>query len=441
MTAELRNRTLEDDLVDARQRYTDRRPKSQAAHLEACRVMPGGNTRTVLFHGPFPLRVARGEGAEVIDVDGHRYVNLLGEYTAGVFGHTHPVIRRAIDAALDGGVNLGAHNTYEARLAALVVDRFPAVERVRFTNSGTEANLMALATAIHVTGRRKVLVFTGGYHGGLLYFGGGGIPINAPYDFVLAPYNDIEATAALIRRHGADLACVLVEAMMGSGGCIPGEPAFLHMLREETRKAGALMILDEVMTSRFGRGGAHGELGLAPDLVTLGKWIGGGMSFGAFGGRADLMATFDPTRPGAMPHAGTFNNNVLTMSAGIAALSEVFTPEVAVALHARGNALRARLNALFTARGVALQATGSGSLMNLHATTRPIRSPADLTQSDDRVKELLFFGLLERGFYLARRGFIALSLLVDDHHIDRFVAAVDGILADHRETLHAPSRA
>ncbi|CAN7146637.1 aspartate aminotransferase family protein [Bosea sp. LjRoot237] len=435
MDAARLNRTIDDELVEARARYEQRRPKSRTVHQRACEVMPGGNTRTVLYHDPFPLRLAHGEGAIATDADGHRYINLLGEYTAGLFGHSHPVIRTAIDAALDGGVNLGGHNMFEVELARHVVARFPAIERVRFTNSGTEANLMAIATARASTKRSKVLVFRGGYHGGLLYFGGGGIPINAPYEFIVAPYNDADATARLIRENASDLACVLTEAMMGSGGCIPARPDFLAMLREETCAAGALLVLDEVMTSRFGRSGAHGLLGLEPDLVTLGKWIGGGMSFGAFGGRADIMAIYDPSKPGSLPHAGTFNNNVLSMSAGIAALTQVFTPDVAEALHARGEQLRERLNALFRSADVSLQATGQGSLMNIHAVRGPVNSLDNLDGSDDRLKELVFLDLLERGFYLARRGFIALSLAVDDAATEQFLGALQDIVSERRRVL------
>ncbi len=430
-----RNQTLDDAVAEARETYAARRPKTRAAHDTAALSMPGGNTRTVLFHGPFPICIQSGEGAHVTDVDGFRYLNLLGEYTAGLFGHSHPVIRKAIDNALDGGVNLGAHNTFEAELARLVCARFKSIEKVRFTNSGTEANLMAIATARHVTKRPKVMVMYGGYHGGLLYFGGGGIPINAPYDFVLGSYNDIDTTRALLRQHAGELACVLVEPMMGSSGCLPADPTFLVMLREETTACGALLILDEVMTSRFGAGGAQSLYAPLPDITTLGKWIGGGMSFGAFGGRADIMDLYDPTKPHAMPHAGTFNNNVLTMSAGIAAMTEVFPTEVALALHARGDALRTRLNAVFERHEVAMQMTGEGSLMSLHATDVPIRRPQDTQASDERVKELVFFDLLERGQYMARRGFIALTLMVTDGDIDSFVAALDETLTTRRGVL------
>ncbi|MCR9257656.1 MAG: aminotransferase class III-fold pyridoxal phosphate-dependent enzyme [Alphaproteobacteria bacterium] len=438
-TPTLSNAPLDEALAEARETYAAARPNSAAAHQAACAHMPGGNTRTVLYHGPFPLRADRGEGAYLDDVDGHRYLNLLGEYTAGVFGHSHPAIVAALREAIGDGLNLGAHNRHEVRLAELVCARFPAIERVRFTNSGTEANLMAVSTARHVTGRSKVLVMSGGYHGGLLYFGGGGIPINAPFPYLLGTYNDIEATRTLIRENADDLACVLTEPMMGSGGCLSADPAFLAMLREETMAAGALLIFDEVMTSRFGGHGAHALLGIAPDLITLGKWVGGGMSFGAFGGRADIMALYDPTAAGAMPHAGTFNNNVLSMRAGIAALTEAFTPEQAVALHARGEALRDRLDSLFEGRDVALSVTGQGSLMNLHGASGPFHKVADLAASDDRVKELIFLDLLERGFYIARRGFIALSTAVTAPELDGFAEALDDIVAARRSVL--PARA
>ena len=434
-----RNISLDAALDEARSIYADARPKSRAVHEAACRHLPGGNTRTVLYHGPFPLRAERGEGACLIDADGHRYLNLLGEYTAGVFGHSHPVIVDALHNAIATGLNLGAHNQAEARLAELVTQRFPALERVRFTNSGTEANLMAVSSARHVTGRDKIMVFTGGYHGGLLYFGGGGIPINAPFDFVLGTYNDVESARALIREHGDTLACVLVEPMMGSAGCIPGHPDFLNALRDETTKAGALLIFDEVMTSRFGRGGAGNLLGITPDLMTLGKWVGGGMSFGAYGGRADIMQIYDPTKPGAMPHAGTFNNNVLSMMGGIAALSEVFTPDVAEALHQRGEALRERLNAAFAAHDVALCASGLGSLINIHTVAGPVTQVGDIANANDTAKELLFLDLLERGYYMARRGFIALSMVVTDEDLEGFVAALDDILQSRSTVL--PKRA
>ena len=238
--------------------------------------MPGGNTRTILYFDPFPLCMLRGEGCHLFDADGHRYVDLLGEYTAGIFGHSHPVIRAAIVDALNGGISLSAHNAAENRLANLIRERYASMELVRFTNSGTEANLMAIATAIAFTGRRRILVFAGAYHGSVLKFGGAPSPINVPHDFLIAPYNDIETARTLLREHAGELAAVLVEPMLGSAGCIPGDPPFLSMLADESRAAGALLIFDEIQTSRLSAGGRQALLGIRPDLTTLGKYHGGG---------------------------------------------------------------------------------------------------------------------------------------------------------------------
>ncbi len=419
---------LDAALDAARRRYVVSNPGSQAAHEQARDSMPGGNTRTVLFHDPFPLRIVSGRGTRITDTDDHEYLNLLGEFTAGLFGHTHPQIRAAIDRALDDGINLSAHNVHEIRLAELICARFASIERVRFTNSGTEANLLAIATARHQTGRTKVMVMRDGYHGGLLYFGGGGIAINAPYDFVVGQFNCIESTRSLIRQHADELACVLVEPMLGATGCVPATQAFLSMLREQCSEAGIVLIFDEVMTSRLAPGGAQQIYGLIPDMTTVGKYIGGGMSFGAFGGGSELMAMYDPQRPGSLPHAGTFNNNVLSMAAGIAALEQVYTPQAATAHNLRGDALRQRLNAIALRLDAPVRLTGIGSLMNLHGCRSEIRNPEDLASSDDRIKELIYLDLLERGFYIARRGFIALMLPVDDADLSAFAVAFEDIL-------------
>jgi glutamate-1-semialdehyde 2,1-aminomutase len=419
---------LRQALDAARERYETRNPRSRAAWQAACGAMPGGNTRTVLFHDPYPLQIVRGDGCRIEDADGHRYLNLLGEYTAGLYGHSDPRIRRAIDEALDGGWNLSGHNRFEAELAALICARFPSIERVRFTNSGTEANLMAIGTARVLTGRDRVMVFDGGYHGGLLYFGKGGSPLNAPYDYLVGRYNDADGARATIAAHAAELACVVVEPVMGSGGAIPAEPGFLQALRDATTQAGALLVLDEVMTSRLAPGGAQQLHGVRPDLTTLGKYLGGGMSFGAFGGAEPVMRRFDPRAPDALPHAGTFNNNVLSMAAGAVGLREIFTPQACESLNARGDALRRSLGELFRRHGVAAQATGAGSMIGVHFTDAPIRCYADTAASDPLRKELLFFALLEQGIYMARRGFIALMLPVSDADCEQALAAFERVL-------------
>jgi glutamate-1-semialdehyde 2,1-aminomutase len=245
------------------------------------------------------------------------------------------------------------------------------------------------------------------------------------------------ATRALIAQHAADLALVILEPMMGGGGCIAAAPEFLAMLREETAKAGALLILDEVMTSRLAPGGLQQVRGVKPDLTTFGKYIGGGMSFGAFGGRADIMDLFDPRRANALPHAGTFNNNVLTMSAGLAGLTEVYTPDAARALNARGDALRERLNALCRRHDAPMQFTGIGSMFAVHFTRDPVRSPADAAKGDQKLKELFFFDMLAQGIWLARRGMFAMCLPISDAECDKLAAAVEEFLASRRSLLAA----
>ncbi len=428
------NSTLDEAIVAARTHYASANPRSQALHVEAARHLPGGNTRTTLFHGPYPLRFVKGEGCRLWDADGHAYVDFVAEYTAGMFGHSHPAIRRAVLSALDFGINIGGHTELEVKLAAAITSRFPSIESVRFTNSGTEGNLMNIAAARVWTQRSKIMVMRGGYHGGVLYFRHGGAAINAPFETLLATYNDIEGAVALARANAADIACILLEPMFGSTGCIPADRAFLQALRDVATEIGALLIFDEVMTSRLAPGGLQSVHGITADLTTLGKYVGGGMSFGAFGGRADIMALFDPSRPDALPHAGTFNNNVLTMSAGIAAM-EVLTPESVIAVNARGDQLRETLNASARNAGAKMQFTGRGSMLAVHFLEGPIRNEADADRGNQDLKELFYFDLLERGVYMTRRGMIILSLAQDDAAFAKLESAVEDFVRVRRRFL------
>jgi len=412
-------------LAEAEAAYRERNPKSLAQHREACAAMPGGNTRSAIHVDPFPLTIVRGEGARLWDIDGHEYVDFLSEFTAGIFGHSHPLIRRAIDIALDQGLNFGAHNTLEARFAAAICARFPSIELVRFTNSGTEANLMAVGAARAITGRPKILVFRGGYHGGVFYFRGHGSALNAPFEYLLGKYNDLAAVEDLVQPHRRELAAILIEPMQGTTGCIAAERSFLAGLRSLANETGALLIFDEVMTSRLAPGGLQEVHGILPDLTTLGKYVGGGMSFGAFGGRAHLMERFDPRRPDAFQHAGTFNNNVLTMNAGLAGLTEIYTSERARTLNTGGDRLRDRLNAVAQRHGLAMQFTGLGSMLAVHMTDRPIRSQDDAEHGNATLRDLFYFDLVARGIWFAKRGMFALSIALEEADHDKLLGAVE----------------
>jgi glutamate-1-semialdehyde 2,1-aminomutase len=420
---------LEHAVAAAKERYVAGHPRSAELAARAARVMPGGNTRSVLHVEPFAFRVVGADGARLHDADGHTYVDLLGDYSAGLLGR-RDVVADVVRAVLDRGWSYGAMSEPETAFAEAVVSRFPSVDQVRFTNSGTEANLMAVLTARHATGRGRVVVFDAAYHGGLLYFGPGGDPLRAPFEFAVLPYNDVAAAEAEFADHGDAIACVLVEPLMGSAGCIPGEPAFLAALRRLTAASGAVLIFDEVMTSRLAVGGAQGLLGITPDMTTIGKYLAGGLSFGAFGGRRELMVAFDP-RAGGLTHGGTFNNNAFTMAVGAAVHDTLIDADALAAVNKRGDVLRDGLNERFAASTLTFCASGWGSLTTVHPVAGPVRSPTDLVDADPRWRELFFFELLDAGFYLAPRGYLALSMDVTDDDVEAFLDAVGGFCARH----------
>lgn len=386
--------------------------------------MPGGSTRSVLDVQPFAFRVARASGSRLWDVDGHEYVDLLGDYSAGLFGHDHAVVAGAVTEALNTGWSYGGLHTDEVRFAAAVCDAFPSIERVRFTNSGSEANLMAVQVARHHTGRETVAVAHGAYHGGFMVFAPGPDPLRAPFPYELLTFNDLDSLAAITSATAA----VLIEPMMGAGGCIPATPEFLAGLRRRCDETGAVLIFDEVMTSRMHVGGVQARLGVIPDMTTLGKYLAGGMTFGAFGGRAEIMDAFDPEAGGPLRHGGTFNNNVVTMAAGAAVMAELRRAAVLDELFARGESLRGRIEALAERSPIPLSVSGMGSLMAIHTVRGPVTTAP--VADDPVLQELIWHGLVERGFYVAARGYLALSTAITDDDCEAFVDALSEVVEE-----------
>jgi glutamate-1-semialdehyde 2,1-aminomutase len=281
------------------------------------------------------------------------------------------------------------------------------------------------------------MVMLGGYHGGVLYFASGPAPWNAPYDFVIAPYNDLDRTLELIEQHGADLAAVVMEPMLGSGGCIPTTPEFIQGVFAAARAVGAVTIADEVMTSRHGRCGMVDMLGAQADLTTSGKYIGGGFSFGAFGGTAELLDQYDTSpeagRTSVISHAGTFNNNIATMNAGVAVLGTVYTKDVAEAHFARGEEFRQNVAAVLARSSLPVSVSGFGSMMSLHALAETPTQLRQMAKRDAVLQDLLFLGLLERGVYIAHRGMMNVGLAhTDDQLADRRVSRAAGRTAKNR---------
>jgi glutamate-1-semialdehyde 2,1-aminomutase len=418
-------KSLNKAIEDARARYISANPLSLAADKRAERYMPGGNTRTVLHYDPYPLTMVAGEGAELVDLDGHRYVDFVGEYSAGLFGHSDEIIKTAVHGALDNGIVMGAPTAYERELADLLCSRFASIEQIRFCNSGTEANLMALTTARVVTGRDKVLIFNGAYHGGVIKFPDGNSVHNVPFDFIVAEYNDTEGTADLIRRWGDELAAVLVEPLLGAGGNIPGSKEFLGMLRQMTQEVGALLIFDEVKTSRLGPSGIQGMLGIKPDLTSLGKFIGGGLPTGAFGGKTEYMTHYNPKLKGNWNHAGTFNNNVCSMAAGSAAMGKIYTPQRAEDFFDWCETFRLSLNSMFADKAVPMYCNGMGSIFAVHFTDKPTRKKADISAGCQSLRPLLHMEMLLEDVLICGRGDLFLSLPMTGTHLSRARLALE----------------
>lgn len=419
-------------LADAIRHYVEDNPESARLARAASEVLPGGNTRSVLHTEPFGLRIIEAEGALLTTADGARIVDLLGDYSAGLLGHGS-LVADAVRSVLRRGWGYGAMSEPETEFARALVERFVSIDQVRFTNSGSEANLMAVLTARHVTGRERIVVFDGAYHGGPMTFLPGSEALRVPFTFSTLPYNDTAAVEAEFADHGDQIACVLVEPMLGAGGCIPATHDFLSSIRNLTRANGALLVVDEVMTSRLAVGGAQAVYDIGADLTVLGKYFGGGFSFGAFGGSREVMAAFDPMR-GGLTHGGTFNNNAFTMAVGpvVAALLNSGTLS---ALNTRGDELRERLSQVLAPVGFCV--TGIGSMMTIHPTPGPVARWSDLAGVDPRWRRLLFLELLGRGFYIAERGYLALSLAVTHADLDAFVEAARAFAAQYTDLAEA----
>lgn len=431
--------------------FPDHCPASKALHERARRVMPGGNTRTTVFVEPFPLYAVRGEGCRVYDADGRELIDCINNFTAMIHGYANDHVNKAVIAQLPHGTAFGMPTLSEIELAEMLVERLPSVEHIRFANSGTEAVMMALKAARAFTGRPRIAKLEGAYHGSYDYAEvsldsspsnwGGELPQSVAYargtpasvlaDVLVLPMNDIEATRRIIAEHGPSLAGVLVDPLPNRAGLIPVDRAYLLELARLTREAGALLIFDEVIAFRLGFGGAQSIWGIFPDLTALGKIIGGGFPVGAVGGRAEVMAVFDPTggQP-ALPHGGTFSANPVTMAAGRAAM-ELLDRAAFARLDQAGEHVRRGIAAGFRRHGVTGQVTGMGSLFKLHFTDRPIhdyRSAYPGAEARGRM-QVVHTALLNNGILAAGYGLFALSTPMTDADIDLIVERIDRALA------------
>jgi glutamate-1-semialdehyde 2,1-aminomutase len=389
----------------------------------ASRVIPGGVNSPVRAWGAVgagdPFFAARGEGAYLWDADGNRYVDWVMSWGPLVFGHADPGIVEAVQEAAAEGTTFGAPTEREVALAEEIVDAVASVEKVRLVSSGTEAAMSALRLSRGVTGRDRIVKFSGCYHGhadallaaagsGLATLGipsSPGVPAGAAADTIVCAYNDVEGVTAAVERHSDELAAIVVEPVAGNMGVVPPEPGFLEALRSLADDAGALLVFDEVITGfRVARGGAQELYRVAPDLTVLGKVAGGGLPLAAFGGRADVMDELAPSGP--VYQAGTLSGNPLATAAALVTLRRLRDPDVYARLEKAGARLEAGLREAAGDEAVCVQRVGAMATLFFHEG--PVRSFEEAAASDTDRYGAWFRHLLARGVYVAPSQFEAL---------------------------------
>jgi glutamate-1-semialdehyde 2,1-aminomutase len=415
--------------------------RSEELFARARRVIPGGvNSPVRAFKavGGTPRFIARAQGARVWDVDGSAFVDYLGSWGPMILGHAHPAVLEAVSRAARDGTSYGAPCAAEVELAERVTRLVPSMEKVRFVSSGTEATMSALRLARGFTGRRKILKLEGCYHGhadALLVAAGSGVatlgipgspgvPEGTVADTVVAPYNDAAAAERVFAQHGRDLAAVIVEPVAGNMGCVPPREGYLQALRDLTRRHGALLVFDEVITGfRLGLGGAQAFYGIDPDLTCLGKIVGGGLPVGAYGGRAEIMDRIAPDGP--VYQAGTLSGNPLAMAAGAATLDHLERAGAYPRLEALTGRLCGGLQRAAAAAGVDATVNHVASLFTVFFCSGPVTDYASAKTADSAAFARFFHAMLDRGFYFppAQLEAAFVSLAHAEADIDATIAA------------------
>jgi glutamate-1-semialdehyde 2,1-aminomutase len=421
-------------------RYRALTPRSAELFQRASAVFPGGYTRDSFMRRPYPPFVAEAQGATIVDADGRPVVDMWFNATSLPLGHAHPAVVAAAERQLKRGTAYFAPSEHEVGLAELLVERIPSAERIRFANSGSEAVMTALRFARAARRRATVVKFEGSYHGSyddvswsvgpsLERAGDAAAPTPAPDSaglvgaegrLLVLPFNDPEVLMRTIAARHDEIAAIIVEPMANRIGLILPDADFLTAARALCDRYGIVLIFDEVIAFRLGYNGAQGELGVLPDLTTLGKIIGGGFPVGAVAGRADILDLSEPSRTDRVSHTGTFNGNPMVAVAGRATM-EYLTPEAFAQMNALGEEVRTRLWEICD--GLPLQVTGAGSLFKVTATANAIRNYRDAATSARRWEEVASLALLNEGFYLTTGLSGCVSAVTTAAQIEAFLGA------------------
>ncbi len=437
MSAEASAKTIKD--IEAR--YLDRTKKSREFYEKARQYMPGGETRESISYKPYTTSMERGLGFNLWDVDGNEYVDFVGNFTSLVHGHCDPDIMEAVRAQIEKGCALSSTSHLQAEHAEMLCGRVPSVEMVRYANSGTEATTWAVRAARAITGKDMILKFEGCYHGtqdsakvsvvpdlapdGLpkAHVEGLGIPQSVLQDVVVAPFNDLDAAEAQLKKHADKMACIITEPFLASLGVISPQPGYLQGLRDLADKYGVLLVFDEVQSFRQSTGGYQQYGDVYPDLTAVGKFIGGGYPVGAFGGSAEFMDRFDydPSNPDAINHSGTFNGNEVTMAAGLASMKKLDQKAIDH-INSLGARLREGCNDVFKALGLKCHLNGLGSLSNIIYTDVEVHNAFDFAMTYIGCMELqkwVHIELMNRNIYTAKRGEFIISTPMTEKEVDK----------------------
>ena len=433
--------------------YADARPNSRRLHTEACKYMPGGDTRTATFFLPFPNFIKYGDGAYMYDEDGFKLLDFQNNYTSLVHGHAHPETVGAVREQIAKGSAYTAPFEKQIELSEILTQRFPSVDMIRYTNSGTEANMHALRIARAYTGKAKIIKTEGGYHGTTDVFEASvdpnikkagtldqikvipesrGVSENALKDVLVVPFNDIERTRKMIEEHHRETACIIIEPIMGSAGQITPDLEYLKFLREITEQYHIVLIFDEVVTGRLSLGGAQKFYGVTPDLTTMGKIIGGGTPVGAFGGKQEIMQMYDP-REKKMYHSGTFNGNAVTMAAGLATM-KAYNQEAVDYVNGLGTLFKEGVLKIYDKLGLNMKISGAGSIYNILFTDKEVKNYRDVASAHEELNKVLYMSLLTKGVFDAERGMFCMSTAMTKEDI-RF--GLDTLETSLREMLPA----